>query len=97
MAIVAVGDFDSLSGGSGGVVDLIKELFEVAPESEWVETPALSLSVHRDPRLSCFSDSEATNASVVVDCKRARQPVETEGDYRRTILEHLFHEALSSR
>lgn len=34
---------------------------------------------------------------VVVDCKRDRQPVDTEGDYRRTILEHLFHEALSSR
>jgi len=83
------------------------------------------------PPSPCASAVQATAAAVCVDCKRPRQPVETEADYRRraappracaragarprggrrgsrgrgrawcfvrrTILEHLFHEALGAR
>ena len=97
MAVVAVGDFDMLPGGVEGVAERIKTLFDQPAKNAWVEAPDPGFPRHVEPRLSCFADSESTNASVVVDCKRARQPVETEGDYVRTILEHLFHEALSAR
>ncbi|EKX39800.1 hypothetical protein GUITHDRAFT_143191 [Guillardia theta CCMP2712] len=97
MAVVAVGDFDNYSGGVEEVVRMIQEILDVTPASEWREPLAVSFPHQVEPKLSIFKDQEATNASVIVDCKRPRQPVNTHRDYRRTILEYLFHEALSNR
>mmetsp|Transcript_2475 Transcript_2475/g.5962 ORF Transcript_2475/g.5962 Transcript_2475/m.5962 type:complete len:1024 (+) Transcript_2475:179-3250(+) len=97
MAVMAVGDFEAFAGGALQVAEQIVRLFDKEAPRPWVEAPLPVFPAHDEPRLSIFCDSEATNASVVVDCKRERQPVDTEGDYKRTILEHLFHEALSSR
>lgn len=97
MAILAVGDFDSHAGGVDKVLELVQRIFSVEPPHAWREAPAPPF--HDDPELkvSVFSDSEATTAGVSIDCKRARQPVVDHKDYRRTITEHIFHEAMSSR
>lgn len=97
MAVMAVGDFDAFADGAPRVVEMIRTLFDVQPKHPFTAPVAVPFPSHDAPRLSVFSDPEATGTSVSVDCKRPRQDVKNHADYRRTIREHLFHEALSSR
>jgi predicted Zn-dependent peptidase len=97
MAIIAVGDFDAFCGGCSQVLQKIDELFNVTPPHKWTPAQAPAFESQGGIKVSFFSDAEATSSGVSVDCKRARQPVSDHKDYKRTIIEHLFHEAMSAR
>ena len=97
MAIIAVGDFDAYAGGCEHVQQLIRQIFDVAPPHEWTAAEPPAFAEQGGIKVSVFTDREATSSGISVDCKRARQPVHNHRDYRRTIIEHLFLEAASSR
>jgi len=97
MAILAVGDFDAHAGGVHKVLEQVQRIFNVESPHVWHEAAPPAFKHDPEPQVSIFSDTETTTASVSVDCKRPRQAVENHKDYRRTITEHLFHEAMSAR
>mmetsp|Transcript_48705 Transcript_48705/g.115766 ORF Transcript_48705/g.115766 Transcript_48705/m.115766 type:complete len:1036 (+) Transcript_48705:39-3146(+) len=97
MAVIAVGDFEAYADGPQTVLKLIRRILDIPSPNPWTPRPETPFPEHSAPLLSVFRDLEATTSSVCVDCKRPRQPVETAADYRRTILEHLFHEGLEAR
>ena len=97
MAIMCVGDFAAHAGGAENVLAQVKAIFDLEPPHPWREAPAPPFVTDPQMNISIFTDTEATAASVSVDCKRPRQPMHDHKDYRRSIMENLFVEALSSR
>eukprot|EP00249_Psilotum_nudum_P022861 c28663_g1_i1 orf=451-3468(-) len=97
MAVVAVGDFlDTQS-----VVELISNHFG-NKYPEWNGQPATSIPrfivpSHEDPRFSCFTEAEAGGSAVVVSCKVPFKDIKTIEDYRFSLVEGMFHNALNQR
>ncbi|KAJ7536029.1 hypothetical protein O6H91_12G054400 [Diphasiastrum complanatum] len=97
MAIVVVGDFPD----SEGVVDLIKVHFEEKSPSIYDEIsltlPLFPVPPHEEPRFSCLAEAEAGGSAVMVSCKVPATLFTTFGDYRLTLAEGMFHNALNQR
>lgn len=97
MAVVAVGDFTDTQS----VVDLIRTHFEDKYADLNGEIPA-SIPVypvpsHEEPRFSCFGEAEAGGSAVVVSCKLPATGFKTIEDYRFSLVEGMFHNALNQR
>lgn len=93
MAIVAVGDFDA-----GAVEDLIAESFGDLPPVDdpraWEKPEFEALA---EARAVSFVDEEATIAGVTVIWPTANPPMDTVGDYQRSIVTSLGMEILANR
>ncbi|CAM6103151.1 unnamed protein product [Calypogeia fissa] len=96
MAIVAVGDFPDV----GDVVELIKTHFEekqgVRIESP-LTIPLYPVPSHEEPRFSCFAEAEAGGSAVMLSCKLPSTDIVTIADYRFSLAEGIFHNALNQR
>ncbi|CAM9657172.1 unnamed protein product [Chrysoparadoxa australica] len=95
MAVVAVGDF------SFPIEDMIPKL-EAAFGPSQRDTPPpvrepIVVPTHDDIRVSIFEDRECTACSFSMLIKQPRLLIVTVKDYRQTILEDIFHQALSAR
>ncbi|KAH7414951.1 hypothetical protein KP509_14G020500 [Ceratopteris richardii] len=97
MAVVAVGDFVDTKS----VVDLIRSHFEDKYADLNGQVPATipvyPVPSHDEPRFSCFGEAEAGGSAVVVSCKLPVTSFKTIADYRFSIVEGMFHNALNQR
>lgn len=97
MAVVAVGDFEDTQS----VVDLIHTHFEKKYADLNGEIPAsiplYPVPAHNEPRFSCFGEAEAGGSAVVVSCKLPATSFKTVEDYRFSLVEGMFHNALNQR
>ena len=82
MAILAVGDFDAYAGGVEKVKQQIESIFNVEALREFQPTHAPAMITEKGPKVSIFTDTEATTSGVYVDCMRPRQPVVDHKDYQ---------------
>ncbi|HEX6286552.1 MAG TPA: insulinase family protein [Acidimicrobiia bacterium] len=93
MAIVAVGDFDAAA-----VEDLIEDSFGDIPPADgaraW-ETPGFEAPT--TPRAVSFVDEEATIAGVTVMWPTPNPPMQTVGDYQRSLATSFGMEILANR
>ncbi|CAL9145042.1 unnamed protein product [Musa hybrid cultivar] len=95
MAVVAVGDF----ADSQSVVELIKSHFG-QKNSNCIPPPVIPdfpVPSHKEPRYSCFVESEAAGSAVMVSCKIPVDEMRTVKDYRDSLAEAMFHCALNQR
>ncbi|WOL03023.1 zinc protease PQQL-like [Canna indica] len=95
MAVVAVGDFPDTQS----VVELIKDHFG-QKSSTCVPPPVIPdfpVPSHKEPRYSCFVESEAAGSAVMVSCKMPVDEMRTVKDYRDSLAEAMFHCALNQR
>ncbi len=93
MAVVAVGDFDP-----GQIEDQIKTHFKEIPASRTaVERPLYPVPDHSETLFTIVADPEATRSSVAVYTKQDVEPEGTAGDYRRSLVEGLFHSMFNAR
>lgn len=97
MAVVAVGDF----ADTQSVVDLIRTHFESKCTDLNGEIPTTipqyPVPAHDEPRFSCFGEAEAGGSAVVVSCKIPFTGFKTIEDYRFSLIEGMFHNALNQR
>ena len=93
MAVIAVGDFDAAAVEAG-----IRERFsDLAGPAEPRERPELALPEHEETLFATFTDPELTGTSVAVYTKLPRWPQGTVGDYRRSLVELLYHRMINDR
>jgi zinc protease len=93
MAVIAVGDFDARR-----VEAAIRERFadlEGPPEPR--ERTVLALPDHDETLFATFTDPELTGTSVAVYTKLPRKPQGTVGDYRRSLVETIYHRMINDR
>jgi zinc protease len=106
MAVIAVGDFGG--GGASGergidkarLEALIRRHFEgwQGPDRAAAPPrPEFPVPDHAATLFAIASDAEATSTAVEVDHKRPLEPEATAGDYRRELVEILFHSSLNGR
>ncbi|MCO5571807.1 hypothetical protein L7F22_025555 [Adiantum nelumboides] len=97
MTVVAVGDFPDTQS----VVDLIRTHFEDKYADLNGEVPATipvyPVPSHDEPRFSCFGEAEAGGSAVVVSCKLPATGFKTIEDYKFSLVEGMFHNALNQR
>ena len=93
MSIIAVGDFDAER-----IETLIEERFGglTTPESPR-ERVVYEVPAHEKTLFAIASDPEATSTTVGVYTKHPKWPEATVGDYRRVIVERLYHDMLTAR
>ncbi|CAI9100506.1 OLC1v1037622C1 [Oldenlandia corymbosa var. corymbosa] len=94
MAVIAVGDFPDTQS----VVELIKLHFGPkfsAPDPPVI--PYFPVPSHKEPRFSCFVDSEAAGSAVMISCKMPVEELKTVKDYRDLLAESMFFHALNQR
>ncbi|KAG7988807.1 hypothetical protein I3843_03G206000 [Carya illinoinensis] len=94
MAVIAVGDFSDTQS----VVELIKTNFgqkRSAPEPALI--PTFEVPSHREPRFSCFVESEAAGSAVMISYKMQADQLKTVKDYRDLLAESMFLYALNQR
>ncbi len=93
MAVVAVGDFDSIW--------LEKRIRDLFSRLEQVKNPRrrenYPLPDHRETLFAIASDLEATESRLSIFTKHPVQPFTTVGDYRRILVESLYHRMLNNR
>eukprot|EP00611_Tribonema_gayanum_P024557 TRINITY_DN5456_c0_g1_i5.p1 TRINITY_DN5456_c0_g1~~TRINITY_DN5456_c0_g1_i5.p1 ORF type:complete len:1119 (+),score=346.40 TRINITY_DN5456_c0_g1_i5:77-3433(+) len=96
-AVVAVGAFTC---ELAEVVGMIQEIFGALPRREDPPPPRplVEVPIQPEPVVSIFSDKELSDTTVSV-CVRQPQVVQptTVADYRKLMVLHLFHTALSER
>jgi zinc protease len=93
MAVIAVGDFDPRD-----VEAQIREHFgAVQGPTEPRERLVPKLPAHDETLFATFTDPELTGTSVSVYTKLPRPPQGTVGDYRRSLVELLYHRMLNDR
>ncbi|XP_020080244.1 zinc protease PQQL-like [Ananas comosus] len=95
MAVVAVGDFSDTQS----VVELIKAHFgqKVSVTGSSPPIPDFPVPSHKEPRFSCFVESEAAGSAVMISCKLPVSEMKTVKDYRDSLAEAMFHCALNQR
>jgi len=93
MAVIAVGDFD----GAQVETWIHRHFGELpAPERE-LERRLFQVPDHAEPRFAVLVDPEIPHSMVNVTYKRDPYPLRTVGDYRRHLLELLFHRSMNAR
>jgi zinc protease len=93
MSVIAVGDFEPKD-----IEKLIKDYFAPIPQKKNArERTIFSVPENTEPLFAIASDPEATISRVNVYFKRDKQPTNTVSDYRRTIVERLYHDMLNRR
>jgi len=96
MAVVAVGDF-----GAYGRERLERQLRQgfAGLANPTPERPRASFPVpaHADTRFAIATDSEATSSRAAIEVMQPKQPEGTVGDFRRELVESLYHGMLNAR
>ncbi|XP_020265173.1 zinc protease PQQL-like isoform X2 [Asparagus officinalis] len=95
MAVIAVGDFPETES----VVELIKKHFgnKISIYGPPPVVPNYPVPSHKEPRFSCFVESEAAGSAVMISCKLPDYEMRTVRDYRDSLAESMFHCALNQR
>ncbi|KAK8921287.1 hypothetical protein KSP39_PZI019966 [Platanthera zijinensis] len=95
MAVIAVGDFSD----SQSVVELIKTHFgqKTSISQPPPVIPEFDVPSHKEPRFSCFVESEAAGSAVMISCKIPVDEMKTVKQYRDSLAEAMFHCALNQR
>lgn len=95
MAVIAVGDFSD----THSVVELIKVHFghKASMSQPPPVIPEFLVPSHKEPRFSCFVESEAAGSAVMISCKIPVDEMRTVKHYRDSLAEAMFHCALNQR
>ncbi|XP_057985683.1 zinc protease PQQL-like isoform X2 [Hevea brasiliensis] len=94
MAVIAVGDFSDTKS----VVELIKMHFgQKYPEPDPPLIPVLEVPPHKEPRFSCFVESEAAGSAVMISYKMPADELKKVKDYKSMLVESMFLYALNQR
>jgi zinc protease len=96
MAVIAVGDFSSY--GKGRLEALVRERFGGLANPR-PERPRQSFPVpgHAETRFAIATDGEATQSRATIEVTRPRRLRQSVGEYRRRLVERLYHQMLSAR
>jgi zinc protease len=93
MAVVAVGDFDPAK-----VEESIRKRFSGLRNPDKPRPrEVFPVPAHSETLFAVSTDPEATDTSVAIHWKQAKRPEDKVGDYRRSIVEELYHSMLNSR
>ena len=93
MAVIAVGDFDP-----DWVEQRIRTYFSAIAAPVAAEArPQFAVPDHQQTLFSITADPEATHSSVTVYYKQEVQPEGRVGDYRRYLVQSLYHHMLNQR
>ena len=93
MAVVAVGDFDPKQ-----IETLVRTHFShLANPPHERPREVFPLPGHKETLVSVATDPEATQTTVGIYAKRAVRSEDKVGDYRRSIVEGLYHNMLNAR
>jgi zinc protease len=96
MAVIAVGDFGAY--GRERLEAQLRQRFagltNPTPERPRARFP---VPPHADTRFAIATDSEATQSRAVVETTEPRRPRQSVGDYRRELVEGLYHTMLNAR
>lgn len=93
MAVVAVGDFDP-----GKIEKLIRKRFgKLKNPDEPRKRTVFSVPDHDETLVSVAVDPEATGTTLSVYYKLDKRPTGTVGDYRRGLIEGLYHSMIRAR
>lgn len=93
MAVIAVGDFDSI-----WLEQRIKDLFSrLEPVKDGRPREDYPLPDHKETLFAIASDPEATESRLSIFTKHPVQPFASVGDYRRILVESLYHRMLNDR
>ncbi len=96
MAVVAVGDFDP-----AWMQDTIRRHFSRSRPRPWpgppAERPEYPVPPHPETLYAPATDPEATASRVSIYIQHPAQPMATEADYRRQLLESLYNGLLNAR
>jgi zinc protease len=93
MAVVMVGDLDPAQAE-----DAVRKSFADIPARTDAGTlPRYAMPPHRDMLVAVATDREARGSSVSLMYKRPLEPDRTVADYRRALLEQLFHGMVNDR
>ncbi len=93
MAIVVVGDVDPATMQKEIEARFGKLKNPATPRPR----PDVPVPLLETTRAAVITDAEASNTSVAVAIKGPPRPLRTEGDYRRDLVEELFHGMLRAR
>ena len=93
MAVIVVGDVDPAK-----METMVKERFSRIPKAEGPRPRTLyPVPEHKETLVSVATDPEATDTSVSVYAKLPARSQELVGEYRRAIIEGLYHGMLNER
>jgi zinc protease len=93
MAVVAVGDFDAAAVERG-----IRKVFGAVPKPTTpADRPVIVVPAQPETLVAVGQDAELPSSMVGVVHKMPRRPEASEGDYRRRIVENLYHLMLNGR
>ena len=93
MAVIAVGDFDPL-----WMQQQIRHYFSGLEMPAAAEArPEFAVPDHEETLFAISADPEATHSSITVYYKRDVQPEGRVGDYRRYLVQALYHRMLNQR
>ena len=93
MAVMAVGDFDV-----DKVEATLKKLFEPLPRpAEAASRPEFPVPDHQETLVAQAKDKELPATSVGVFYKLPRRPTLSKGDYRRHVVEAMYHNMVNGR
>jgi len=93
MAVVAVGDFQPewIKG------EIEKQFGPLTNPKNERSKPVFATPLHPDTKVSLVTDNELTDTSLSMVRKLPSRPRGTEADYRRMVVENVFHEMLNAR
>ena len=96
MAVIAVGDFGAY--GRERLEARLRQTFAAlanpAPERPH---PAFPVPPHADTRFAIATDSEATQSVAKIEVAQPKRPDRSAGDFRRDLVESLYHGMLNAR
>jgi zinc protease len=93
MAVVAVGDFDAAAVER----ELRKTFADIARPGTPAARPEVAVPPQPNTLVASVQDPELPSTTVGVLHKMPRRPEASEGDYRRHIVEDLYHQMLNQR
>lgn len=92
MAVVVVGDFDP-----DVIEGKIKATFGKIPRREGKKRPDIAVPGHQETLISLVQDPEIPVTQLGINFKHPAQPHGTVGDYRRGLVEQLYHALFNAR
>jgi zinc protease len=93
MAVVAAGDIDIAAVEAA----IRAEFADIPPSAQEEPLPVYDIPPHVETLVSVATDPEARGSSVTLIFKHPRLPEKTVGDYRRTLVQSLFHSMVNDR
>ncbi len=93
MAVIAVGDFDPEAVEK----QVVERFGNIPSRKEERKRPVFPVPDHKGIRVSIETDPEMTSTSGNLLFKRELEPQGTEDDYRRNLVESLYHGMLNER